>query len=174
MRCGIGMGSNLGDRLDHLRLARQQILAAPEWLEVNATGDGCLCASIYETEPVGCPPGSAAFLNTVLELPSPSPSAPAAILHRLQSIESLLGRPSRHPRNAPRPIDLDLLYLDALELTAPNLTLPHPRLRQRRFVLAPLAEIRPELILPGDPRPMAEILRHLPDTSRVARLTTNW
>jgi 2-amino-4-hydroxy-6-hydroxymethyldihydropteridine diphosphokinase len=170
MRCGIGLGSNTGDRLENLRLARQQILAAPEW-----RGDAAiLCASIYETEPVGCPPGSAPFLNTVLELPARPQTTPARILRRLQAIEVALGRPSRHPRNAPRSIDLDFLYLGGLERSDADLKLPHPRLRERRFVLAPLAEIRPGLILPGDPRPMAELWQNASDTSRVARLMTIW
>ena len=164
----------MGDRLDNLRQAREQVLAAPEWRGAVADPGGCLCASIYETEPVGCPPGSAAFLNTVLELATPPETTPALILRRLQAIELALGRPSRHPRNAPRAIDLDLLYLGEIELAGADLTLPHPRLCQRRFVLAPLAEIRPDLILPGDPMPMAELLRDSPDTSRVARLTAIW
>jgi 2-amino-4-hydroxy-6-hydroxymethyldihydropteridine diphosphokinase len=175
MRCGIGLGSNVGDRLETLRQARQRLLDAPEWSGGAARPGSVLCASIYETDPVGCAPGTAAFLNTVLELPVPPDTAPALILHRLQTIENALGRPSRHPRNAPRTIDLDLLYLGEIETPDDAvLTLPHPRLRARRFVLAPLAEIRPGLVLPGDPRPMAEILRDLADTSRVARLLTIW
>jgi 2-amino-4-hydroxy-6-hydroxymethyldihydropteridine diphosphokinase len=174
MRCGIGLGSNLGDRLENLRLARRQLLAAPEWLPADAVPDRCLCASVYETEPVGCPPDSGGFLNTVLDLAADPDTTPWLILARLQSIEVALGRPSRHPRNAPRSIDLDLLYLGNLECSTPELTLPHPRLRTRRFVLAPLAEIRPGLVLPGDPRPMAELWQKSSDTSRVARLTTIW
>jgi 2-amino-4-hydroxy-6-hydroxymethyldihydropteridine diphosphokinase len=174
MRCGIAVGSNVGDRLENLRLARGEILAAREWLALDSAAGPVLCASIYETEPVDCPPGSAAFLNTVLELSTPPQTTPSLILDRLQSIERTLGRPSRHPRNAPRTIDLDLLYLDNLELSTADLTLPHPRLRQRRFVLAPLAEIRPELILPGDSRTMAQLLENLPDTGRIVRLLTSW
>jgi 2-amino-4-hydroxy-6-hydroxymethyldihydropteridine diphosphokinase len=175
MRCGIGLGSNVGDRLTHLRQARQQLLDGPEWPEDIGAAEGVLCASIYETDPVGCAPGTAAFLNTVLEVPAGPDTSPALILHRLQAIENALGRPARHPRNAPRTVDLDLLYLGAIETHDDAvLTLPHPRLRARRFVLAPLAEIRPDLVLPGDPRPIVEILRDLPDTSRVARLLTFW
>ncbi len=174
MRCGIGLGSNVGDRLGNLRLARKHLLAAPEWLLGADPLDRVLCASIYETEPVGCPPGSSPFLNTVVELPAHPSATPTTILGRLQSIEVEMGRPSRHPRNAPRSIDLDLLYCGDLELSAPELTLPHPRLFQRRFVLAPLAEIRPDLILPGDPRSILELLQSSGDTSAVACVAANW
>ena len=172
MRCGLGLGSNSGDRLENLRAARREILAAPEWRK--EAPDHLLCASVYETEPIGCPPGTASFLNTVLELTAAAEITPALLLRRLQSIEVALGRPSRHPRNAPRSIDLDLLYLGNLELSTEDLTLPHPRLRERRFVLAPLAEIRPNLVLPGDARPVAELLQCSLDGSRVARLLTIW
>ncbi len=171
-RCGIGLGSNAGDRLENLRAARGLILAAPEWL--GQPPADVLCASVYETDPIGCPPGSAAFLNTVLELSSAPAATPALILHRLQAIEVALGRPSRHRRNAPRTIDLDLLYLGSLELKGEDLIVPHPRLRERRFVLAPLAEIRPDLVLPGDSRSVERLWRDSPDSSRVARLRTIW
>jgi 2-amino-4-hydroxy-6-hydroxymethyldihydropteridine diphosphokinase len=175
MRCGIGLGSNVGDRLENLRRARQQLLDAPDWLEDTTLDGGVLCAPVYETDPVGCAPGTAAFLNTVLELPTRPETTPALILRRLQTIENALGRPARHPRNAPRSIDLDLLYLGTVEMHGDDtLTIPHPRLHARRFVLAPLADIRPALILPGDPRPMEKILEDLPATSRVVLFLAIW
>ncbi len=170
LACGIGLGSNLGDRLANLRSARQQLLATAEFVRTKAV----LCASIYETEPIDCPPDSAPFLNTVLELEVSPNTPPAAILQRLQAIESALGRPSLRPRNSSRVIDLDLLYLGQLRFTSSDLTVPHPRWRERRFVLAPLAEIRPELILRGENRTVAELWRTSADTSRVARLQTIW
>ena len=173
-RCGIGLGSNLGDRLAHLRLARAHLLVCPEFSAARPEDDAFLCASVYETDPVDCPPGSGAFLNTVLELPA-LPSVPAAaVWRRLQASEALLGRSPGQARHAPRVIDLDLLYLGGLELATPELTLPHPRLRERNFVLAPLAEIRPDLILPGDPRPIVEVWRSSTHPGRVTRLITHW
>ena len=83
-----------------------------------------------------------------------------------------MGRPSRRPKNAPRTIDLDLLYFGDSTFESDSLSLPHPRLGERRFVLEPLASIRPDLVLPGDPRPvrerLAELLTEEPPLKRVA------
>lgn len=168
LRVGIALGSNIGDRLQNLRLARERILALP-W------AGPALCASVYETAPVDCAPGTASFLNTVMDVQAGSDCPdPPALLAALLEIERQLGRPSRHPRNAPRPIDLDLLYFGNLECHSALLTLPHPRLALRRFVLAPLAEIRPSLILPGEKLTAAERLLSCPDAGDVERVLTVW
>ena len=163
---GIGLGSNVGDRLGNLRRARDMILALPGVF----TGRS---APLYESEPVDCAPGTEPFLNTVMEIACSL--APAELLAGLHGIEIALGRPALHLRNAPRSIDLDLLYADDLRLDAPGLTLPHPRLAQRRFVLAPLADLRPGWTLPGAGAGVADLLRALPPTAGiVARVASAW
>jgi 2-amino-4-hydroxy-6-hydroxymethyldihydropteridine diphosphokinase len=154
MRCGIALGSNLGDRIAHLRAARTALASLHQ-------GSGApLLSPVYETEPVDCEPGTAPYLNAVMEIESDLD--PAALLHRLQQIERSMGRPSEHLRNAPRTLDLDLLYAGEMTLQSAELTLPHPRIATRRFVLQPLADLHPDLILPGTDRPVASFLSALP------------
>ena len=119
-----------------------------------------LVSHIYETEPVDCAPGTPMYLNAVAEIRSKK--EPLELLHALQQIEQREGRPAIHERNTPRTLDLDLLYAGNTQLQNPQFTLPHPRLHLRRFVLAPLADIRPELILPGFQQTVAQLLAGLP------------
>jgi 2-amino-4-hydroxy-6-hydroxymethyldihydropteridine diphosphokinase len=141
MRVGVALGSNLNDRLQLLRAARSCLHALHE------QDQPFLSSRIYETEPVDCPSGSPLFLNAAIEMHSSLP--PGDLLARLQLIERQLGRPHTHDFHAPRPIDLDLLYCDDLQVCLPNLALPHPRIAARPFVLAPLLDICPERIPPG-------------------------
>jgi len=140
MRAGIALGSNLGDRnalikeaIGHLRL-------------IHEAGD-FLLSSLHETEPLDCAPGTPSFLNAVVEIGTSL--QPLELLHRLQCQEIRSGRPKNHAQNASRTLDLDILYCDEMTLDHPELHLPHPRMLDRYFVIAPLAEIRPELKLPG-------------------------
>jgi 2-amino-4-hydroxy-6-hydroxymethyldihydropteridine diphosphokinase len=119
-----------------------------------------LYSSVYETEPVDCEPGSAPYLNAVMEIEHEG--QPVVLLDALQQIENQLGRPSKRPRNAPRTIDLDILYVGNLAMSNDELVIPHPRLHSRRFVLEPLNEIRPDLLLPGYHEPVAELFARLP------------
>jgi len=166
MRAGIALGSNLGDRLGHLRAARDEICRLPE------VSGPVLASSIYETAPVDSPPNAEAFLNAVLELEFDGD--PLALLRGLRAIEVLLGRPPERPPNAPRTIDLDLLYAGELTLAEPELVVPHPRLHERRFVLEPLSEIRPELVLPNQRRSIAELLAALPAVAGNRWLSDDW
>lgn len=150
MECGIAFGSNTGDRLAELRHALMELAARCSILAVSPA---------YRTAPVDCPDGSGAFLNAVVEIEWSG--TPLALLHLLRGIEAAAGRPDRRPRNAPRPIDLDILYAGDTVSTAEELTLPHPRLHLRRFVLQPLADIHPGLILPGQARTVRELLHDL-------------
>lgn len=138
MRVGIALGSNLGDRMAHLRNALSAIQKVAE--------PPILISFVYETEPVDCPEGSPAFLNAAVEI------GYSGDIHRLfrqlQDIEQTEGRPLLRDRNAPRPLDLDLLYVDDLVLDSPTLKLPHPRLMERAFVLRALVDIVPNRKLP--------------------------
>jgi 2-amino-4-hydroxy-6-hydroxymethyldihydropteridine diphosphokinase len=166
VRTGIALGSNLGDRLVQLAGAVERILAIP-----GASGP-VLKSAIYETEPIDTEPGSGAFFNAVIEIEFDG--QPIALLDGLQQIEAAMGRPSKRPRNAPRTLDLDILYVGNLVLSNQEVVIPHPRLHLRRFVLAPLADIRPDLILPGQNQRVAHLLATLADASKVQRLDAAW
>ena len=96
------------------------------------------------------------------------------LLEGLQGVELALGRPSKRPRNASRTIDLDLLYLGNLVLANEEVIIPHPRLHRRRFVLAPLADLRPDLVLPGRQESIAELLAKVTDPEAVQRIAEVW
>ena len=113
-------------------------------------------SAIYETEPVGCEKGAAKFLNAAIEFEYAG--EPQDLRRELAGIEKRLGRPSSHERNASRPIDLDLLYFGDLEIETEELQIPHPRISGREFVLRPLADIRPDLVLPKQTEPVSALL----------------
>lgn len=166
MRAGIALGSNLGDRLEHLRTARNRVLQLP------GVSGPVIDSRVYETEPVGSGPEAAAYLNAVIEVEFDG--QPITLLDGLQSIEAAHGRPSKRPRNAPRTIDLDILYAGNLVLSNEEVVIPHPRLHLRRFVLTPLADIRPQLVLPGQQQTIASLLAHLHDPAAVELFTEQW
>lgn len=163
MRCGIGLGSNVGGRLATLIAARKCIatLAGP-----------ALASSVWETEPVGMASDASPFLNAVLEVGWTGEVLD--LLHALLALERDMGRPSLRPRNASRLVDLDLLYAGEERLHSEPITLPHPRLHERRFVLAPLAEIRPDLLIPGQSATVEELLRRLHDPAGARIHTREW
>ena len=152
-RAGIALGSNLGDRMANLNEAIRLIG------EIALKNEPFLKAPIYQTEPLHCPPDSPNFLNTAVEF-SFDDSA-EKLLELTREIEKSMGRKANPQRNAPRVIDVDILYLGEERCNTPNLILPHPRLHERRFVLQPLADIRPDLILPGHSKCIASLLEGL-------------
>jgi 2-amino-4-hydroxy-6-hydroxymethyldihydropteridine diphosphokinase len=166
MRAGIALGSNLGDRLANLRAARALVLALP------GVSSPIIDSRVYETEPIHSGPEAGAYLNAVIEVEYAG--QPIALLDGLQGIEAALGRPSKRPRNAPRTIDLDILYVGNFVLSNEEFVIPHQRLHLRRFVLAPLADIRPELILPGQQQTVAELLAGLNDPAAVELFAEKW
>lgn len=149
-RVGIALGSNLGDRLAHLHAACEALR------EIATPGEPLLEAPTYQTEPLLCPPGSPMFYNSVVEIAFDG--EPFELLELTQAIERRLGRTGNPGRNAPRVIDVDLLYFGDRIIDTENLVLPHPRIGERRFVLQPLAAIRPDLVLPGHTRDIATLL----------------
>jgi 2-amino-4-hydroxy-6-hydroxymethyldihydropteridine diphosphokinase len=153
MNFGIALGSNLGDRAENMRRGIELLMACVPGIRLNAS------APVYETEPVDCAPGTQAFLNTVIEVAANC--TPQELHTHLKAIEQALGRPEQRERNSPRTLDLDLLYADDVVSDDPVLTLPHPRMHLRRFVLEPLVDIRPDLMLPGQKVSVAELLAGL-------------
>lgn len=140
-RAGIALGSNLGDKINLVRLARAELSG------LRVPDSTFLCSPLYETDPVGCPAGSDNYLNAVVELAWEGDAE--TLLERCQEIETLGGRVRSGVRCEPRTVDVDLLYLGDLVINTPRLVLPHPRAHLRRFVLRPLADICPNLRLPG-------------------------
>jgi 2-amino-4-hydroxy-6-hydroxymethyldihydropteridine diphosphokinase len=166
MRTAVALGSNLGDRLENLRAARRQI---PNLTDAQPP---VLSSPIYETDPVDCELCAPKFLNAVVEFGYNGD--PLRLLKKLESIEESLGRPREHARNISRKIDIDLLYVGDTRINDQQLELPHPRMHLRKFVLQPLADIRPELILPGQTKTVRELLAQLNDTCNVVRVRNDW
>jgi 2-amino-4-hydroxy-6-hydroxymethyldihydropteridine diphosphokinase len=154
----------MGDRIENLREAFQRVLV------LNEPPARVLFSSIYETSPVASEPGTPFYLNAVIEIDFRE--APITLLRRVLEIEKAMGRPSRRPRNASRLIDLDILYVGDLILNDTSITIPHPRLAERRFVLAPLAEVAPDLVLPGQSLSVEELLGRLVDPGSAVRIAS--
>ena len=139
MRAFVGLGANLGDR--EATIARAvELLSQAEGVEIVAV------SSLRETEPWG-PVEQPPYLNGAAEVETELP--PRALLEVLLGVEQALGRRRSGERWGPRTIDLDLLLFDEVEVDEPGLTVPHPRLHERRFALEPLAELAPDAAVPG-------------------------
>lgn len=155
----LGLGSNVGDRAKHLRASID--LLAEHRVEVEAA------SSVYETEPVGELLDQPDFLNAAARIRTAL--EPEALLDLAKAIEIERGRMIGGPRHGPRPLDIDLLLLGDLELRTERLTLPHPQVTRRRFVLVPLLELDPELALP-DGTLLVDALTQLGEGERVERV----
>jgi 2-amino-4-hydroxy-6-hydroxymethyldihydropteridine diphosphokinase len=148
----LGLGSNVGDSEGHLRAALH--LLPTEGVTILAV------SSTYVTEPVGEILDQPDFLNAAVRVRTALD--PHDLLDACKAVEAERGRQFDLPRHSPRPLDVDLLLLDEIELETDRLTLPHPQVRNRRFVLAPLLELDPGLTLP-DGTVLADALAALPD-----------
>lgn len=162
MRTAVALGSNLSDRLANLRAAWQAIVQLPN------VRPPLLSSPIYETDPVGCETGAGKFLNAVVEFGYDG--EPLDLLRELRQIETALGRPPEHPRNVSRELDIDLLYVGDAKIDTKELQLPHPRMHERGFVLQPLADIRPDLILPEQTQSISHLLAQLRGQGEAVRI----
>lgn len=160
----IALGSNLGDSKANVQLAMRRLS--------QFSDRPFLTSSLWETAPVDCPPGSPSFVNAVIGL-VPCPGETPETLHaKLQSLEREFGRQPKTVMNEARPLDLDLIAFGDETRSAPALILPHPRALERRFVLQPLVEIAPDLILPRQTDTVAKLLESLPNAPNMRRLST--
>lgn len=156
MRAYVGIGSNLGDRWGHLALAARALRATPRAAVVRAS-------RVWDTAPLG--PPQPRYLNAVLELDAELPAE--ALLSALQDAERAGGRVRAGARWSARTLDLDLLLYGDEVIRRPRLTVPHPELAHRRFVLEPLAELAPDRLVPGTGRTVAELLARAPPADAV-------
>lgn len=159
----VSLGSNLGDRAGNLLLAVRGLMEA-SFIVHKLSG-------IYETEPVGVPESPQKFLNMVAEIHI-SGITPSQMMARMLRIEYLLGRKDKFLKK-PRTVDLDLLLFGDVVTETEFLTLPHPRMVDRRFVLAPLAEIAPHIVHPVSQKDIAQLLSETGDFAVVKRWNPN-
>jgi 2-amino-4-hydroxy-6-hydroxymethyldihydropteridine diphosphokinase len=150
----IALGANLGNPTG-------TVLQAIERLQ-QLSDEPLLQSSLWRTTPVDCPPGSPPFVNAVVGLLPQAGETSESLLAKMQSLEKEFGRAPRKILNEPRSLDLDLIAFGSETRATKELTLPHPRAHLRRFVLQPLIEIAPQLILPGQSKSVSELLEKLP------------
>jgi 2-amino-4-hydroxy-6-hydroxymethyldihydropteridine diphosphokinase len=153
MTAFVALGSNVGD-------SRAILLRAMDQLE-ELSGTPLLRSSLWETEPVDCPPGSATFINAIVGLKPLPGESPETLLKKLKALEIEFGRKPKTVLNEPRPLDLDLIAFGDEVRNGRDLILPHPRAHERRFVLAPWNEIAPEYAMPGQKATVGELLDRL-------------
>lgn len=160
---------SLGSNLPHGNCTPAQILlcAIERLRELSVESKA---SSLYLSEPIDCPEGVQDFINAAMVLHLPAATSPEALLRELQRLEADFGRQRGAEQNQARSLDLDIIWFENQELNTPSLILPHPRAAQRRFVLMPLAEIYPELVLTGQSSDIAKLLVELPSGDAVRLL----
>jgi 2-amino-4-hydroxy-6-hydroxymethyldihydropteridine diphosphokinase len=158
----VAIGSNLGD-------SRATVKAAMDQLQ-SLSRDLLLRSSLWESHPLDCPPGSPKFVNAAVGLVPGAGETPESLLAKLQELEKEFGRKPKLVLNEPRPLDLDLIAFGNETRATERLTLPHPRAVSRRFVLQPLSEIAPDLVLPGQTKPVSQLLAELTSSDPVRKL----
>jgi len=163
-RAFLGFGGNLGKPLNTFRRARQQLAEHPQ-VEIISS------SPLYQTPPVGGPKGQADYLNAVIEILTGLSALD--LLQLCRQIENRSGR-VRDLHWGPRTLDIDLLLVDDLVMDVPLLTLPHPRLQQRHFVLLPLNDLAPRLNHPVLNKTIGHLLNTLPKAVGISRLNETW
>ena len=159
----VALGSNWND-------SRQNVLHAMDRLQ-QLSDFPLLRSSLWRSEPVDCPPGSPVFVNAVVGLLPAANETPETLLDKLQALEQQFGRQPKKVINEPRTLDLDLISFRQETRHSERLTLPHPRAHLRRFVLQPLSEIAPEMVLPGQVLRVRQLLETLDSSERLLRLS---
>lgn len=162
-RAYIALGSNLGD-------SRQNIERAFDRL-AGLSSEPLVRSSLWKSTPLDCPPGSPEFINAAATLTPIEGATAESILTQLQDLEKEFGRTPKKVLNEARPLDLDLIAFGDEVRNSRELILPHPRAHLRKFVLAPLAEIAPTLILPGQKKSVRELLEALRTDEVVEKLS---
>lgn len=168
----VALGSNLesaaGPPRETVRRAVQQLHAF--------TARPLAVSSLWHSEPVDCPPGSHAFVNAVAALVPEPEHSPRSLLEALVDLEQQFGRRRSGRINEARALDLDLICWGQRQLSGPDLVLPHPRAGERAFVLLPLAELAPELVLPGQSDSVAGLAAGLSNAGiwRISRMDQEW
>lgn len=167
METGFSLGSNVGGRLRLLSQAKTLLLMDSKVHFLDQS-------PVYETEPVGVKEEYRAmkFLNAVLVVEAPY--SPAEWLPKIKRVEETLGRVRAEDRNAPRTIDVDILFCGDQIVDGDLLTVPHARWAERRFVVQPLADVRPDLVLPGTQSPVRKILAQMPASDDVRLFSEKW
>lgn len=158
----LALGSNLGDS--------RQILLAAMMQSQKFSIEPIQKSSLWQTTPVACPPDSPKFVNAIVSLIPRNEETPESLLEKLRELEKEFGRQPKKILNEPRPLDLDLIAFGNERRSSPELTLPHPRATQRRFVLQPLSELAPDLVLPGQTQTVSQLLAALPPGETVTRI----
>jgi 2-amino-4-hydroxy-6-hydroxymethyldihydropteridine diphosphokinase len=160
----VALGSNLGKSASIIRRAINRL----QEFSVQPISK----SSLWQTSPVNCPADSPKFVNAVVGFAPRQGQTPETLLEKLKELEKEFGRSPKTVFNEPRPLDLDLITFGNETRNLPELILPHPRAHEREFVLRPLSEIAPGLILPGQGKTVAELLDELPKQETVELLTT--
>lgn len=161
------LGSNMGGRLRLLSQAKTLILLEPQVKFIDQS-------AVYETEPIGVKPEyqGMKFLNSVLIVESSFTAE--EWLRKIHKIEAVLKRVRTEDRNAPRPIDVDLLFCGNQVIDTELLQVPHPRWAERRFVVQPLADVRPDWVLPGAEKSVQDLLKNLPGADDIRHFAAKW
>lgn len=164
---GLSLGSNLGDRLENLLGARARIAGLANVAVVASS-------SVYETEPVGVRAEyhDRPFLNAVVV--AASAADPRSLARELHAIEDAMGRRRSEDRNAPRVIDIDVIYVDSARISEVELVVPHERWFERRFVVQPLCDVRPDLVIPGQAGTVRDVLLSLSQSPEVVEFVHDW
>ena len=164
---GLSLGSNLGDRLAHLSEAKRRM---EDMCKVQIVAQ----SPVYETEPVGVQPqySHIKFLNAILIVTHCW--TPHECFGHIRELENIMGRTRSLDRFAPRSIDIDLIYAGDFRIESGGLRIPHPHWSERRFVVQPLADVRPDLIVPGQSQTVARILADLPQKEKVELFAKEW
>jgi len=167
MEIGLSLGSNMGDRLANLLECRRRLAAVP-FARITAQ------SGVYETSPQDVPARFAEmnFLNAALVIECSA--ALRVFAAQCARIEREMGRPKNKTRNAPRIIDIDVIYAGDTVLAGKRLVVPHPRWSEREFVLRPLADVRPDLLIPGARASVARLLSDMKGENGVEVFRRNW